>query len=81
MVRNAATRASSALSTVSCLPHALSMIAPDCSLTGLISVYGRLDTVAASFSTSAGAAFSLYVTHTAPCSSEWTALISGIGFL
>lgn len=80
LVKNCATRGSSALSTVTCLPQALSISAPSCFSTGLISEYGVDLTRSVSLSTSAGSASPLWVTQTAPCSSEWTALTSGIAF-
>ncbi len=48
------------------------MIGSFCLSSGLISEYGVF-TFAASFSTSASGASSVYVTQTAPCSSECTA--------
>lgn len=56
-------------------PHAVSTSGSFCPSTGLISVYGVFFTFAASASTSAFGASPLYVTHTAPCSSEWTAFV------
>lgn len=57
------------------------MMAPAWSSTGLISVYFVLPTFSSSFFTSSAAAFLLYVTQTAPCSSECTAFTSAMAFL
>src|SRR5688500_5961759 len=73
--KNASRAGSSAPVTVRWCPQADSMIGSFCPSTGLISVYGVFFTFAASASTSALSAEALYVTHTAPCSSECTALV------
>ncbi|GAA3236698.1 hypothetical protein GCM10020256_55550 [Streptomyces thermocoprophilus] len=79
--KNWSTAGSLAPVTVRWCPHADSTIGASCFSYGLISVYGVFFTLAASASTSAFAALSVYVTQTAPCSSECTAFSFFTGFV
>lgn len=66
---------------MTCLPQALSISGSFWSLTGLIREYGVDLTFLVSASMSASEALSLYVTQTAPCSSECTAFSFGISWV